>query len=361
MSPLLQDLILPHAAAVPPRLAICWKDERIPYAELDRLTTQLGHTLRAHGCRPGERIPVLIPHSPNAVFALLGILKAGGVAVPVDIATPTDQLAKILRECQPPVILASRSARPGIDQLVVSHFLGDHEFAAVSIGTLEGFPLEGEHFSSNFSGIDVLHSSLEPLPSQASSNAPACVFFGPCGCGGWASTARSHPLVVSHAEVLSHVHSTPNELRLSEFDRIGTLPLDCPLAVSDLFAALAAGAEVHVIPYELVSRPQPLLEFVRVHQLTDWRTNDQILCELVRRDLVCDGDLPSLHRLTWTGGSLPPDVFRELKRRLPLTKLAQLATSDSPKFSRHVGLVRRPPDDEPLGVPPVQLDVVPSI
>ena len=84
------------STASSPNLAVCWKDERIPYAELDGLTNQLAQTLRAHGCQPGDRVAVLIPNSPNALFAVLGILKAGCVAVPLDLATPAPQLNRVI-------------------------------------------------------------------------------------------------------------------------------------------------------------------------------------------------------------------------------------------------------------------------
>ena len=158
----LHDLLASQVIARQEHLAVCWKDERIPYAELDGLTNQLAQTLRAHGCHPGDRVSVLMPNSPNALFAILGILKAGCVAVPIDSTTPAIQLAEILGESRPSFVLAARAARPVLDELFATHLLGQ-ALATVSIGTLEAFPIEGEHFATVFSGIDVLHQPAEPL------------------------------------------------------------------------------------------------------------------------------------------------------------------------------------------------------
>lgn len=362
----LHDFLAIHAGPRPVQLAVCWKDERIPYSELDRLTNQLAQTLRAHRCRPGDRVAVLIPNSPNVLFAVLGILKAGCVAVLVDLATPICQLAELLDESRPSAILTTRVARPVLDDLFAVHFGGDHAFAAVSIGTLEALPIEGELFATAFSGLDVLRQTAEPLVSHATTNSPALLFYGSGEIASdvgdvsgsqvfeaTISTSVLHPTVVTHAEVFAFLEGSHETMAFHEFDRVASLPLLSPLAVAETFAALAAGAELHVIPQELLLRPRQLAAFVRSHELTNWLTSHGLLSELVRSETICDGDFPSLKRLLWTGKPLPDATLRDLMQRLPLTQFLRAAQPANAKLSAQRVMAQRLPEIEtiPAGRP----------
>ena len=343
----LHELLASQAAARPEQLAICWKEERIPYGEVDRLTNQLAQTLRAHGCHPGDQVAVLIPNSPNALFAVLGILKAGCVAVPLDLATPAPQLAKLLDDSRPSAILAARAARPVLDELFANHSLGQPASAVVSIGTLEALPIVGDRFATTFSGLEALQQSVEPLVSHTTINSPALLFARSIEFASDVSDASrspifeatmiapvtSPPTIVTHAEVLAFLKNFHEKMPLNEFDRVASLPLQSPLAVAMTFAALAAGAELHLIPPELLARPKPLAAFVRSQELTDWLTNHGLLSELAGSGTICDGDFPSLKRLLWTGEPLPAATLQDLMQRLPLTHFLRATQPANSKLS----------------------------
>ena len=334
----LHELLMTQATARPEHVAIVWKDERIPYGELDRLTNQVAQALRANGCCPGDRVSVLMPNSPNTLIAILGIVKAGGVAVPLDISASVNLLNDILSDVQPTVILASRSARPVLDELFAVHSLGSNLLSRVSVGTLEALPIEGDNFATAFSGLDVLHHSNEPLACKATTNSPALRFFGSSELASDVADIAGSPVYealavspgprpatsVSHAEVLAFLKSSLSVSGLHEHDRVAALPLLSPLSVAVVFAALGAGAELHVVPQELLARPQRLATFVSTHELTDWLTNHGLLAELARSESIKDGDFQSLKRLLWTGEPLPAAMLQDLMPRLPLTQFARV-------------------------------------
>ena len=72
--------------------------ERVTYAELRRAAAAIGGWLRGHGCHPAARIAFLAANSPRWVAAYLGTLAAGCIAVPLDTAFHSDQVAKLLRD-----------------------------------------------------------------------------------------------------------------------------------------------------------------------------------------------------------------------------------------------------------------------
>ena len=354
----LHELLTSQAIARPEHVAIVWKDERIPYGELDRLTNQVAQALRAKACLPGDRVAVLMPNSPNSLIAILGILKAGCVAVPLNITASARLLNDILSDVQPTVMLASRSACPVLDELFAVHSLGSNLLSRVSVGTLEALPIEGDFFATAFSGLDVLYHSNEPLACRATTNSPALRFYGSSELASDVSDVAGSPVYeavaispglrpatsVSHTDVLTFLKSSHAVSGLHEHDRVAALPLHSSLPVAVLFAAFAAGAELHVVPQELLARPARLAAFVRAHELTNWLTNHGLLAELARSEAIPDGDFPSLKRLLWTGEPLPAAMLRDLMPRLPLTEFARVTQPANSKLAALTVSIERFPE-----------------
>src|SRR5438270_12812957 len=67
------------------------------YAELRKMAESFGSWLLSSGMPPGERIAILADNHPRWVAAYLGIIAAGGAAVPLDTAYHADQVAKLLK------------------------------------------------------------------------------------------------------------------------------------------------------------------------------------------------------------------------------------------------------------------------
>src|SRR3954470_17753339 len=68
------------------------------YAELRRVAEHLGAWLQSQGVSAGARCAILASNSPRWVAAYLGVMAAGCVAVPLDTAFKSDQVAKLLKD-----------------------------------------------------------------------------------------------------------------------------------------------------------------------------------------------------------------------------------------------------------------------
>ncbi|HUK49359.1 MAG TPA: AMP-binding protein [Terriglobales bacterium] len=72
--------------------------ESYTYAELRRMAESVAGWLAGEGLQPGARVAILADNHPRWVAAYLGIIAAGGTAVPLDTAYHADQVAKLLRD-----------------------------------------------------------------------------------------------------------------------------------------------------------------------------------------------------------------------------------------------------------------------
>ena len=64
------------------------------------------------GVKPGVNVGLYLPNTPHYLIAFFGVLKAGGIYVPVDVGNPPARASKILQACEPSVVLAGAPAVP---------------------------------------------------------------------------------------------------------------------------------------------------------------------------------------------------------------------------------------------------------
>ncbi|KOT62638.1 hypothetical protein ADK43_09805, partial [Streptomyces rimosus subsp. rimosus] len=88
--------------------AVRYGDVTLTYGELDARANRCAWYLRAKGVTVGDRVAVMLDRSADLVTVLLGIAKAGAVAVPVDTAYPVERV-RFLLEDSAPVLVMTRS------------------------------------------------------------------------------------------------------------------------------------------------------------------------------------------------------------------------------------------------------------
>ena len=72
------------AAMYPSHPAIRLEKSGLSYAELDRASARVAGLLRSRGFQPGDRVGVMLPNVPQFAVAYYGVLRAGGVVVPMN-------------------------------------------------------------------------------------------------------------------------------------------------------------------------------------------------------------------------------------------------------------------------------------
>jgi len=100
-------LVEAQAERTPQGLAVVHEGRNLSYAELNSKANQLARFLLESGIRPEDRIGVALEPSLNLPVALLGVLKAGGACLPLDLNYSSDRLALMLEDSQPAVVLTT--------------------------------------------------------------------------------------------------------------------------------------------------------------------------------------------------------------------------------------------------------------
>jgi mycobactin peptide synthetase MbtF len=85
--------------------ALSWSGGELTYRELDEAADRVAAALVGRGVRVEDPVAINLSRGPQYVIAMLGVLKAGGVIVPLDPAMPADRIADILAQCGATVVV----------------------------------------------------------------------------------------------------------------------------------------------------------------------------------------------------------------------------------------------------------------
>jgi long-chain acyl-CoA synthetase len=93
------EALLEHRARVSPaHTAVVCGSSRPSYSALDDQAARFAATMLRGGLRPGDRVIICIDNSVEAVIALFGVLKAGGVFVFVNPKSPVEYLERLVAD-----------------------------------------------------------------------------------------------------------------------------------------------------------------------------------------------------------------------------------------------------------------------
>ena len=197
----------------PDRLAVKSAGDGWTYAELNRNANRIAHAILAARGTGEEPVALLLEQGALLVAAILGVLKAGKVYVPLDPTSPRARLAELRADSAAALIVAAASSR-----------LLATELAPAGAPVLDASSLD-EGLSREDPGVPV------------SPDAGAYIYYTS------GSTGRPKGVLDTHRNVLHNIMRYTNSLHIAADDRLTLLQgPSFSGAVSSLFAALLNGA-----------------------------------------------------------------------------------------------------------------------
>jgi len=94
----LAQILTDAAESDPDHFAVKLDDTELTYAQLDGASAHIVGLLRAHGLSPGDRVGIMLPNVPYFPVCYYGILRAGGVVVPMNVLLKRREVAFYLQD-----------------------------------------------------------------------------------------------------------------------------------------------------------------------------------------------------------------------------------------------------------------------
>ena len=278
---LLHRLIAARAAERPDAVAVAGSGACLTWAELDRRTARLVRHLRALGVGPDVPVAVGVERTPEAVVALLGVLRAGGAYVPLDPAHPRARLAAVVEDSGARLLL-TESALAGAMPAAATTVLLDADWPAIA------------------------HYETLPTPDETDPDNLAYVLFTS------GSTGRPKGVAVSHgalAAALVAMRLQPGIEASDIVPAITTFAFD--IAGLELWLPLLAGGRVEVVPRAVAADGSRLAAALAACGATVLQATPATWRLLVAAGWPGDRRLKAL----CGGEALPPDLAGDLLAR----------------------------------------------
>ena len=120
MSGNLARLVTDAAARLPEHPALKLDDAVLTYAQLSGATAHMAGLLAAKGVEPGDRVGIMLPNVQYFPVAYYGILRAGGVVVPMNVLLKGREVSFYLNDPEAKLLLAwhgfEEAAREGAEE-----------------------------------------------------------------------------------------------------------------------------------------------------------------------------------------------------------------------------------------------------
>jgi amino acid adenylation domain-containing protein len=274
------------AQMAPWSTAVAFQATHLTYEELDTRSSRLAHHLVAQGVGPEVAVGVCLSPSLDLVVALVAILKAGGVYLPLDPTHPASLVAHMLDETRPRLVLtrsalASLTHRDGLTQFL--------------------FDREGE--------------SLESYPTTALASTPE---LGAAACLLYTSGTTGKPkgVVITHGNLAHYIHVAQQRYRFGPGDTFCSLArYTFSISLFDLVSPLCCGGSVRLVEREAILSPENLLR--ELAQVTVVHAGPSLLSSLFRYLRLTPSapkTLPGIRHASSGGDLVPPAVSNEMTR-----------------------------------------------
>jgi non-ribosomal peptide synthetase component F len=163
----------------------------------------------------------MLEHDAPLVAALLGVLKADGIYVPLDVNYPKARLAFMLSDAQVDLVLISESQRPLMEEL--------RDESAVKWDVMSYETATAEEEPSDLA----LELSGEELAYLLYTSG---------------STGQPKAVMQSQKNVVEHIRAYSNALGISPSDRLSCIAsVSFDAAVMDIYGALLNGAQLCIL------------------------------------------------------------------------------------------------------------------
>lgn len=269
-----------QAAVAPQAVALIAGEQQLSYQDLAQRALQVAGLLIQAGIKPQQVVAINLPKGIDQIAAVLGVLAAGAVWLPLAVQHPDARRAAICQQAAVAAVIGQEhEVWPGkIPQLLVQHAWS----------------------------VSPLTAPLNTHPQQL-----AYIIYTS------GSTGTPKGVAVCHQAAWNTIDALNQRFAIGAQDRVLALSgLEFDLSVYDVFGLLAAGGAL-VIPCEEQRRdPQAWIALAQYGQVTLWNSVPALL-EMLLATETTEPLLPQL-RLAWVSGDrVAPDLAARLRQRLP--------------------------------------------
>ena len=263
-------------------------EQPLTYRELNDRANYLAHELQHRGVRAETLVTLVMNRSVETLVAMLGILKAGGVYVPLDPAYPPERLAFMLDDSQTTVLLT---------QSPLVQRLPKHSAQVICLDA--GW------------GSDAPLMSVPPVVEVNSDNLAYINYTS-------GSTGTPKGVMIPHRAVLRLVSGATYTPLDTHQTLLQLAPISFDASTLEIWGALLHGGRCVLFPDNGLPDPQDLGKIIRQYQVTTLWLTAALFNAIV---MAAPEALETVREILTGGEALSVFHIRRAHERLPNTQL----------------------------------------
>ncbi len=286
MSENLAQNLTTTAGKYPDAIAVKLDDAAFNYGLLDQASARVSTMLKSKGVGAGDRVGIMLPNVPYFPAVYYGVLRAGGVVVPMNVLLKGREVGFYLSDPQVKVLWAwhgfLEAAQAGADEA------GDVEVISVKPGEIEG-----EIFA---------HEPDDDIADRAADDTAVILYTS-------GTTGKPKGAELTHSNLSKNISAAVGLFGLGEGDMIfGGLPLFHSFGQTcTMNAAICSGAAVTLLPR---FDPAKALEILERDQCTVFEGVPTMYGALLNHPDRVKHDYSNLRVCASGGASMPVEVMR---------------------------------------------------
>ena len=316
----LASIVTSGAERAPDSPAIRLGESELSYGSLDERSAQLASLLLERGLEPGDRVGVMLPNVPEFPVAYYGVLRAGGIVVPMNVLLKRREIAYYLEDSGAGLVLAWHG------------FCGEAGGGAADAGT-ELIEVEPAAFGATLESL----SPAEGLAEVADDDT-AVILYTSGTTGSPKGAELTHDNLSRNADVSSR---TTCEIDAGNVV-LGALPLFHSFGQTvGMNASLRVGACLTMVPK---FEPSLALETMQRDRVTHFYGVPTMYGALLHHPERESYDTSSLCICITGGASMPVEVLRGFEEAFGAIILEGYGLSETSPVacSNHPGRERKP-------------------
>jgi long-chain acyl-CoA synthetase len=325
MSRSLASVLVETAARHPGRPALKLDDAVFDYALLDQAAARVAAMLKAKGVMPGDRVAIMLPNVPYFPVAFFGVLRAGGVVVPLNVLLKGREVGFHLRDAGARAVFAW------------------HDMAGAATEGAEGTGCEVMTVTPG--EIEGIIFGYEPEPEVVARDAQdtAIILYTSGTTGTPKGAELSHANLLRNAEICVELFGLDERMVL-----LGALPLFHAFGLTcAMNACVVPGGCLTLIPRFDPARALEIIERDRVSVFEGVPTMYGAMLQVPDRKRY---DVSSLRLCASGGASLPLEILHAFESAFGcavlegygLSETSPVASFNHPDRERKAGSIGTP-------------------
>ena len=256
--------------------------------ETKKYANQLANGLRKHGVDKGERVIIIMPNSPEVLFAYQGITRAGAVIVPVMYSLHPKEIAFIANNCGAKLIITSSLLLNNISQAI--------ELMDIRPSVLVTDAPTTDQAQNFYEFLSHSHDWNEELVKEVVPDDTAVILYTSGTTGNPKGVRLTHKNLYSNADN-SAIHSN-----VERGTTLGILPLAHVFGLTISHTCYIVGSSVVVFPR---FEPEEVLAAIEAHKVRTFSVVPAMIHALVAFPQADKYDTSSLESVSSGSAPLP--------------------------------------------------------